>query len=456
MDNDSATAGKSLESRLLHSFLKLSPVQKAVVIPVMMAAVFFLPAALTGDWLPNNQVWRSTLVEFGFFAIAALGLNILVGYCGLLNLGFAGFMCIGAYTAAILMKTGVYLPFYTETLAGGEIMHYGLVEGGNAVKVMLGAKHGAEPVAMTITEPITVYYYYHFSYWTACVVAMIHGAVWGVILGLPTLHLTGDYFAIVTFGFAELVMLTAKNNIFELTNGTRGFPNVPGASLDFGWLQSVGLFSTYNPSDLIITTSVTEKVYDWYVVAFWLILVIFGLIRLSQSRLGRAWRAIREDELAAEACGINTRWYKTQAFAISAALGALAGAIQAAALHNVDWANFKFIVSVYVLCYVVLGGMGTIGGAIAGTALLVGALEGLRFFLKDVLPSVSDSLADWRFLEDLRLLLYGLVLVVFIRFRPEGLIASSRVTAELHPKTDREREHEDANYDKIKREEAMP
>jgi len=452
-----SAAPPTLLRRLASQPESLPPWQRAALIVLCVVAVFFGPALLTHQSLvPQNQVWRGTLVEIGYFALAALGLNILVGYCGLLNLGFAGFMCVGAYTAAILMKTGIPLPFYTEQLTSGTIQYHQLLEGGAAVKVMLGDTHGAAAYTIDIIKPVTVYYSYHCSYWSACAVAMLHGALWGVILGLPTLHLTGDYFAIVTFGFAELVMLAAKNNIFGLTNGTRGFPDVPGASLDLGWVQSLGFFTDVPAEQLVLRTSVTDKLLDWYVVAFWLVLVVFALNRLSASRVGRAWRAIREDELAAEACGINTRLYKTQAFAISAALGALAGAVQAAALHNVDWANFKFLVSVYVLCYVVLGGMGTILGTILGAVLLVGALEGLRYFLKDVLPNVAPSTASWRFLEDLRLLLYGLVLVLFIRFRPEGLISSRRVTRELHPPTDRDRQHEDTGYDDVRREDTAP
>jgi branched-chain amino acid transport system permease protein len=309
---------------------------------------------------------------------------------------------------------------------------------------------------MEVTSPVQVYYYFHASYWQACILATLHGALWGVILGLPTLHLTGDYFAIVTFGFAELVILAARNNIFGLTGGTRGFPDVPGASVNMAWLQYLGFFRDLDPALLRLETSVTEKIYDWYVVAFWLVLVVFFFQRLTRSRVGRAWRAIREDELAAQACGINTRWIKTQAFMISAGLGALAGAMQAAALRNVDWANFKFITSVYVLCYVVLGGMGTIAGTLLGTFLLVGSLEGLRYFLKEILPGMNPTIASWGFLEDMRLLMYGIVLVVFIRFRPEGLVSSRRIAHELHPDTERDTYREDVGYDDIRTERRPP
>jgi branched-chain amino acid transport system permease protein len=358
-----------------------------------IALAFFAPLWLISEdnFGQRSELFRSVLVDIAIFSIAALGLNILVGYCGLLNLGFAGFMCIGAYTAAILMKE------------------------------------------------------YGWNYFPACLAAAAHGALWGIILGLPTLHLTGDYFAIVTFGFAELVLLAARNNIFGLTGGARGYPDVPGARLDFSFWQP----------GWIIETQVTTKANDWFFACFWLVLSVFFVSRLSRSKLGRAWRAIQADELAAQSCGVNARWFKTLAFAFAAALGGLAGAIQAVHLRNVAWNNFTFLISVYVLVYLVLGGMGTISGMILGSAILVSALELLRALLTDILPEQFPSLKTWRFLPDLRYMFYGIILVAFVRFRPEGLIPSSRVARELHP-TDLERHHEDTSYEAVRSERRVP
>jgi len=346
----------------------------------------------------STQTFRATMVDIALFSIAALGLNVLVGYCGLLNLGFAGFMCIGAYTSAILTRE------------------------------------------------------FGWNYVPACLMAAAHAALWGIILGLPTLHLTGDYFAIVTFGFAELVLLSARNNIFGLTKGTAGYPGVPPATLDLSFLQKLGLFASW-PAEkfVLLKAQVGDKRVDYYIAAAWLILVVLVIKRLATSRLGRAWRAIQADELAAQSVGIDTRWYKTQAFAVAAALGGLAGAIQAAHLQNVAWNNFTFLVSVYILVYVVLGGMGTVGGVILGTAIMVSLLEVLRYFLKEVLPVTFPVIKGWVFLEDLRLLIYGFILVVFIRFRPEGLVPSTAVARELHP-NDLERHHHDVGYDSIVKE----
>ncbi|MGB9691689.1 MAG: branched-chain amino acid ABC transporter permease, partial [Candidatus Sumerlaeaceae bacterium] len=222
--------------------------------------------------------------------MAATGLNIIVGYCGLLNLGFAGFMLIGAYTAGILMK-----------------------------------EHG-------------------WSFWAAAPAAALHGALWGVILGIPTLRLVGDYFAIVTFGFSELVIMVAKNWV-NVTRGPAGYPDVPRPVLDLSWLAPLlGL-----PADeLRLAFTGIDRVAYWYLATFLLGLCMLISDRVARSRVGRAWLAIREDEVAAEACGIDARRYKTMAFAVSAAIGALAGAFQGAYLTLVDYRNYEFMTSVYV------------------------------------------------------------------------------------------------------------
>ncbi|MCX7625512.1 MAG: branched-chain amino acid ABC transporter permease [Candidatus Sumerlaeaceae bacterium] len=314
-------------------------------------------------------------------AIAALGLNIIVGYCGLLNLGFAGFMLIGAYTAGILMKE------------------------------------------------------YGWSFWMAAPVAAAHGALWGIILGIPTLRLVGDYFAIVTFGFSELVIMVAKNWV-NVTRGPAGYPDVPRPVLDFSWVASV--FGAAPEKFRLVFTGV-DRVPYWYLAAFLLGVCMLISDRLSRSRVGRAWLAIREDEVAAEACGIDARWYKTMAFATSAAIGALAGAFQASYLTLVDYRNYEFMTSVYVLCYVVLGGMGTVLGPVIGATILVSLVELLRTsplkYLADLMvwwPPVQKWLASVPWVPDMRLIIYGIILILMIRFRPEGIVSSRVRARELH------------------------
>lgn len=337
--------------------------------------------AMMGDSYPTAA---NILILIGINAIAALGLNIIVGYCGLLNLGFAGFMLIGAYTTGILMKE------------------------------------------------------YQFSFWAAIIISALHGALWGILLGIPTLRLTGDYFAIVTFGFSELVIMTATNWV-AVTRGPAGYPGVPRPALDVSWLHSLGIA---RGAPLHWQLSVADRTSYWYIVACLLGIGLLICARLSHSRLGRAWRALREDEVAAQACGINAMWYKTIAFAISAAFGAAAGSAQATYLAMVDVRYFQFMTSVFVLCYLVLGGMGTIIGPLAGTAVLVSLGEVLRenpaqyaAKLFGWWPAAANWLERLPWVPDMRLILYGIILILMIRFRPEGFFPSRSRARELHGHT---------------------
>lgn len=344
----------------------------AALLPLIVRAI--APAASVAPVL-------NVAILAAIAAIAALGLNIIVGYCGLLNLGFAGFMLIGAYTAGILMKE------------------------------------------------------YGWSFWVAAPAAALHGALWGIILGIPTLRLVGDYFAIVTFGFSELVIMVAKNWV-NVTRGPAGYPDVPRPVLDFSWLAPL---LGAAPEKLRIVFTGADRALYWYVAAALLGLCMLISNRLERSRVGRAWLAIREDEVAAEACGIDARWYKTLAFAVSAAIGALAGAFQGSYLTLVDYRNYEFMTSVYVLCYVVLGGMGTVLGPVVGATILVSLVEILRTspakYLADALawwPAAHDWLASLPWVPDMRFIIYGIILILMIRFRPEGIISSRVRARELH------------------------
>lgn len=360
-------------------------VRRLLMIVAYIAVVIAVPLLMQAT-LSNSaySVGLNMIVKAGYFAIAALGLNIIVGYCGLLNLGFAGFMLIGSYTAGILMKE------------------------------------------------------FDFSFWTASVCAVLHGAFWGVILGLPTLRLTGDYFAIVTFGFGELVNMLARNWV-SMTRGPRGYPGVPRPTLDFSWLHSLGIARDTNLKFAFNIFGDTRNLY-WYLVAALLGITMFFTERLWRSRLGRAWAALREDEVAAEACGINAMWYKTIAFAISAGIGALAGAFEVSFSTMADFRNYDFMVSVSVLAYLVLGGMGTVRGSVLGAFVLVALGELLRkspaiyasYGLEGWWPAGASWLRDLPWVPDMRMILYGIILVLMIRFRPEGLLPSRSRSRELH------------------------
>jgi branched-chain amino acid transport system permease protein len=362
----------SLSPRAIRHLWGLAFIAFAALLPLAMGAAF-----------PPASMPKATniLILIGIGAIAALGLNIIVGYCGLLNLGFAGFMLIGAYTAGILMKE------------------------------------------------------FGWSFWLAALASVAHGALWGIVLGIPTLRLTGDYFAIVTFGFSELVIMVAKNWVV-VTRGPRGYPNVPRPAIDFSWLHSIPGIPDW---DLRFDFTLSNRMAYWYLIAALLGICMFVTNRLSRSRLGRAWRALREDEVAAEACGINAMWYKTIAFAVSAGIGALAGAAHAGYLTLADYRNYEFMTSVYVLCYVVLGGMGTVLGPVIGAAILVSLAE----LLRESPASYVAPLFGWwetarQWLEalpwvpDMRLILYGVILILMIRFRPEGILPSRARARELH------------------------
>ncbi len=329
------------------------------------------------------SVALNMMIKAAYFAIAALGLNIIVGYCGLLNLGFAGFMLIGSYTAGILMKEYSW-PFYMAYMA-----------------------------------------------------SVLHGAFWGVVLGLPTLRLTGDYFAIVTFGFGELTNMVARNWV-SMTRGQRGYPGVPRPEIDLSWLHKLGIATDMPLKWKFSVFGELVNLY-WYLVAVLLGLTMFFAERLWRSRLGRAWAALREDEVAAEACGINAMWYKTIAFAISAGIGALAGAFEVTFSTMADANNYDFMISVSVLAYLVLGGMGTVRGSVLGAFVLVSLMELLRkspavymsYLFEGWWPDAAAWLRGIHWSPDMRMILYGAILVIMIRFRPEGLLPSRTRAREL-------------------------
>jgi branched-chain amino acid transport system permease protein len=295
------------------------------------------------------------------FAATAMGLNIVVGLAGLLDLGYIAFLGSGAYVAAMLSESAfATIDWHPPFL----------------VVVLLGA----------------------------CVAATL-----GLIIGSPTLRVSGDYLAIVTLGFGEIFRLTMFNldgiNGPLLTNGPNGIPGIPDlqvGNFNFGDEHTVaglelGRFSNYYFLLLIL-------------IAF----VILVFARLNDSRIGRGWVAIREDEKAAEAMGVNVFGLKVLAFAIGAFLAGLAGTIKAHQDVAVSPDQYIFLESAFLLAAIVLGGMGTIAGVLLGATILKLLPEKLRFF------------------SDYRLLLFGLTLVLMMRFRPEGLVANRRRLLEFH------------------------
>jgi branched-chain amino acid transport system permease protein len=311
------------------------------------------------------------------YCILALGLNVMVGYTGLVHLGIAAFFGIGAYVCAIL------------------------------------------------TVPMNPF---RLPFWAAAIVSAAAAGAVGLFLGAPTLRLRGDYLAIVTRGFGEVVKVTLRN-LEHVTGGMKGLNPVPppGAGIRLGGVNLGHAFAV-------------DPRWFYYLSLAVLAAVVIAMRRLEHSRLGRAWVAVREDELAASAMGISATRVKLSAFAMSSAVAGLAGSLYAASLSTTADPNaYDFNRSIMVLCAVILGGLGSIPGTLLGVALLVGfdtvlapwADSWIQQF--DVNPSGSSllSFSGWR------LAIFGLALVLVMRYRPEGLVPSRRLAAELHGGDDR-------------------
>jgi branched-chain amino acid transport system permease protein len=295
------------------------------------------------------------------FASTALGLNIVVGLAGLLDLGYVAFLGAGAYTAAALSTSAF-------------------------------ATLGWHPPFLVVVA-----------------IGAIVSATLGLIIGSPTLRVSGDYLAIVTLAFGEIFRLTMGNldgaNGPDLTNGPNGIPAIPDLT--------IGSFDFGDPHVIIgITLGRFANYYFLLLVQLAIVITIF--VRLNNSRIGRGWVAIREDERAAEAMGVNVFALKLFAFSSGAFLAGTAGTIKAHVDQSVTPDQFVFLESAFLLAAIVLGGMGTVAGVLVGSTILKLLPEKLRF------------------VADYRLLLFGLLLVLMMRFRPEGLVPSQRRQLEFH------------------------
>lgn len=290
----------------------------------------------------QRAYWVRVIGYAGLYIILGLGLNVVVGFAGLLDLGYVAFYAIGAYTFGLL--------------AGG---HFDI----------------------------------HLSFWLIIPIAAMLAALAGLLLGLPVLKLRGDYLAIVTLGFGEIIRLLATN-LTGLTNGSQG------------------LYSLDSPN--FFGMELKSGTHFYYLIFILVLLVLFLVSRLDRSRIGRAWAAIREDEDVAQMMGVSTTLYKLLAFAIGALIGGLGGAIFAAWQGSIFPDNFNLFVSINVLSLIIIGGMGSIPGVMIGAFALI------------ALPDILREFANYR------LLLFGLLLVIMMIARPEGFIPSRRRQLELH------------------------
>jgi branched-chain amino acid transport system permease protein len=347
-----------------------------------------------------------TAVTMTIFIMMAIGLNIVVGYAGLLDLGYVAFYAMGAYTAAWFAS-----PHFGESV---------------------GAKHigsvGVNPEAAG----------FHVSIWLVVFVAAIFTAVIGVIIGLPTLRLRGDYLAIVTLGFGEIMPQIARNgdNLFNtgfnLTNGAQGINPIDPPGFGDTLNDWLGLPSDY------LTAANGINLFYWTALVF-LLFTVFCSVRLRDSRLGRAWIAIREDETAAAAMGVPLMRTKTWAYAAGAFFGGIAGAYYASFKSGTFPDDFFFNISVFILCMVILGGMGNIWGVIVGGGFLAYLnQEGLGNIGAEINQTFGTNI-------DVPLYqfgIFGAILVLVMLFKPEGLIPSARRKAEFE-----EGVHDEPLYD---------
>jgi branched-chain amino acid transport system permease protein len=324
-------------------------------------------AAIAFPFTQTDDHYANIGVNILIFGTVALGLNIVVGLAGLLDLGYVAFLGVGAYTAALV--------------SGSEFSRFSGVQ---------------------------------FPFWAAALSGAAASLIFGVLIGAPTLRLRGDYLAIVTLGFGEIFRI-AVNNMDgvsgpDITNGPNGIPSIPDLSFfgfNFGEAHDIGGFTL-------------GRFANYYLLMV-LIMAIVVLVytRAADSRIGRSWIAIREDETAATAMGINGFRVKLIAFALGAALAGLAGTVSAHVTYSVVPTPYQFAGSTppnsaFLLAAVVLGGMGTVAGPILGAALL--------YLLPEKLV----------FLQDKSLLAFGVALILLMRFRPEGIIANRRNQLEFH------------------------
>jgi branched-chain amino acid transport system permease protein len=345
---------------LLKRLSALAAKHRAATLTAAFAAAICFPFTQTNDQFA--LIGANILI----FATVALGLNVVVGLAGLLDLGYVAFLGVGAYAAALV--------------SGSPQSTIGV----------------------------------HFPFWAAALTGVAASLIFGVVIGAPTLRLRGDYLAIVTLGFGEIFRITVNSlngtSGPDVTNGSNGIPNIPDLEL-FGFNLGV-------PHD-VLGFELTRPGNYYLLMLLFTAIVVLVFRRSADSRIGRAWVAIREDETAATAMGINGFRLKLLAFALGAGLAGLAGSVQAHVSYSITPEQYQFAGSVppnsaFLLAAVILGGMGTISGPLIGAALLY------------LIPAKLQFMADWQ------LLLFGVALMLLMRFRPEGLVADRRKQLEFH------------------------
>jgi branched-chain amino acid transport system permease protein len=347
--------------------LKRSPAARWIGTALIAIALIALPFVLA----MAGTAWVRITNLAVLYVLLSLGLNIVVGHAGLLDLGYIAFYAVGAYVYALLASP-----------------HFNL----------------------------------HLPFWVILPIGAAVACFFGVLLGAPTLKLRGDYLAIVTLGFGEIIRIFL-NNLSEpinITNGPKGITTIDPISI-FG----VNFSDTTRLGDIVFSGPIK---YYYFLLLVLLIVIVINL-RLQNSRIGRAWEAIREDEMAARAMGINTRNLKLLAFAMGASFGGIAGGMFSAIQGFISPESFVLTESVMVLSMVVLGGMGNIWGVILGAILLSFVPEILRYTVEPVQQALFGRMIIDP--EVIRMLLFGLAMVVMMLFRPAGILPSAVRRREL-------------------------
>ena len=338
----------------------------------IVALIFFPPVVVMLVGVQGSLKWVDNFgIQILIYVMLAWGLNIVVGLAGLLDLGYVAFYAVGAYSYALLSQ------------------HFGL------------------------------------SFWVLLPLAGILSAFWGIILGFPVLRLKGDYLAIVTLAFGEIIRLVLINWT-EVTKGTFGISSIPKASVFGIWSFDLSAPNNFTKAFDLPMSSAYYKIFLFYLILALALLTAYVTIRLRRMPIGRAWEALREDEIACRSLGINTVTTKLTAFAIGAMFGGFAGSFFAVRQGFVSPESFVFLESAIILAIVVLGGMGSLTGIAVAALVMIGGTELLREmeFLKHIFgPEFTPELY--------RMLIFGLAMVIVMVWKPRGFVGSREPTAFL-------------------------
>ncbi|ULH15786.1 branched-chain amino acid ABC transporter permease [Deinococcus sp. KNUC1210] len=457
---------------------------KANNIAKLLVGAFVLLIAIP-DVGRLNGSYFDLAIQMCIFAALALGLNIVVGQAGLLDLGYVAFFAVGAYVWGIFgsgqfqqivqsnlpytpMGVGDWLIPLILTLLGvaGYLWMKSIDRAHPGAKKPQGAQRAARSlsillivigvagvltlIATLINAAVSSYYGAHAPsltalatginpnfFWLFIFIAVATAAISGVLIGLPVLKLKGDYLAIVTLGLGEVIRVFA-NNLTKYTNGPQGITSITTAPVS--WVDKIAVALKFPPEQF--------KLFFLYFLVLVIIAVVITVnVRLGRSNIGRAWVAIREDELAAQAMGVPLVKTKIMAFATGASFAGVMGVIFAAKQQFISPESFSYLQSIGVLTMVILGGMGNIAGVILGAIVVtwinLSVLPGLSETIQSSFPGLNSNLDPAKYNR----LLFGVILVLMMLFRPEGLLPSARQQAMLHENDDTDPAESSLNAD---------